>query len=211
MLSPFNEQDANRLSLETKRIIDETSRHYNARLVPDGKQFIQKDAELLFKEVLKQIDSIKDERFKVTKEYKVGLVYHIGISAVAGFYEMHEKYSRKSSPQALLEEKKKSYHDLFIIKMGKGDAAAKFCETILKDIVIKNIEKQLSCTELLHDLRVHCGEMFRDIKSIQASIMVELFKKTIFQNISGTSGITNNLSRTKWTAKVRAIFGMVIV
>ena len=173
----LDEQDAQRLKLESERIIDETSRYYNGRLAPDGKQFNPKDAELLFKEVLRQIDSIKDERFKITKEYKVDLFHHIEILAVAGFYEMHEKYCRSSSPQALLEEKKKSYHDLFIIEMGKGDAAAKFCETVLKDIVIKNIEDQLSCTELLHDLRVHCGEMFRDIKSIQAAIMVKLFKE----------------------------------
>ena len=176
----LKEKDAHRLQLESERIIDETNRYYNGRLAPDGKQFNQKDAELLFKEVLKQIDSIKDERFKITKEYKVDLIHHIEILAVAGFYEMHEKYCRNSSPEALLKEKKKSYHDRFIIEMGKGDAAAKFCETVLKYMVIKNIEEQLSCTELLHDLRVHYGEMFRDIKSIHASIMVKLFKENSF-------------------------------
>ena len=171
----LNEQDLNRLQFESDRIIAETSKYYNKS--PGGKQFIQKDAELLFKEVFKQIEAIKDDRFKTTSAFTVDLVHHIGIRAAEGFIQMHELYCSKSSPRALLEEKKKSYHDLFIIKMGQGDAAAKFCDTVLQDIILKNIEEQLSCTELLHDLRVHCGEMFRDIKSIQASIMVKLYKE----------------------------------
>ena len=64
-----------------------------------------------------------------------------------------------------------------MIKMGQGNAAAKFCENVLKDMILKNIEDQLSCTELLHDLRVHCGQVFRDIKSLQASIMVDLYRQ----------------------------------
>ena len=67
-------------------------------------------------------------------------------------------------------------------KMGHGDAAAKFCETILWDIILMNNDEQLSCTELLHDLRVHCGEMFKDIKSIHASIMVELYREDNFDS-----------------------------
>ena len=172
----LDEQDLNRLQLESDRIIAETSKYYN-KSSSDGKRFNQKDAELLFKEVLEQIEAIKDDRFKTTSAFTVDLVHHIEIRAVEGFIKRHEMYCAKSSPRALLEEKKKSYHDLFIIKMGQGDAAAKFCDTVLKDIILKNIEEQLSCTELLHDLRVHCGEMFRDIKSIQASIMVKLYKE----------------------------------
>ena len=90
---------------------------------------------------------------------------------------MHKKYYQSNNPEVLLEKKKKSFRYLLAIKMGQGNAAAKFCNTVLKDIILKNIEEQLSCTEFLHDLRVHCGEMFRDIKSIQASIMVNLLRE----------------------------------
>ena len=124
--------------------------------------------------------ALQDERTKTTSDYKVDLVHHIERLAVTGFTELHTKYRQKSSPKSLLEEKKKSYHNLFIIKMGQGDAAAKFCENVLNDIVLKNMDEKLSCTELLHDLRVHCGEMFRNIKSIQASIMLDLYQENHF-------------------------------
>ena len=64
--------------------------------------------------------------------------------------------------------------------MRHGDMAAHFCDKVLKNMILTNINDQLNCTELLHDLRVHCGEMFRDIKSMQASIMVDLFQKNNF-------------------------------
>ena len=176
------EQDVHRLQQESDRIIEDTDKHYNSRLAPpQGKQFNQRDVEILFKEVLERINSFRDERFKITNDYKVDLVLYIETLAIAGFTELHEKYCNKSSPLALLEDKKKSYHDLFIIKMGQGDAAAKFCETVLRGIILKNVEEQLSCTELLHDLRLHCGDMFRDIKGTHASIMVSLFQKNSFE------------------------------
>ena len=39
--------------------------------------FNQKEVEMLFKDVLTRIDSITDERFKVTDEYRVDLTTHI--------------------------------------------------------------------------------------------------------------------------------------
>ena len=176
-----NKEDVHRLQAASNSIIADTSQFYCSRSASsDGKQFSQSDVELLFKDVLKRIEVFRDERFKTTNLYKVHLVHYIQTQAIAGFSEMHDKYCNKGSPSALLEEKKKSYHDLFVIKLGQGNAAAKFCETVLKDMVLKNVDEYLSCTELLHDLRVHCGEMFRDIKSIQASIMVRLFKEKSF-------------------------------
>ena len=65
--------------------------------------------------------------------------------------------------------------------MGQGNAAYEFCENFLKDLILKNVDEQLTCTELLHDLRVHCGEMFRDIKSIQASVMIDLYRENQFE------------------------------
>ena len=38
---------------------------------------------------------------------------------------MHIKYCDESSPKALLTQKKKTYHDLFVAQMDQGDAAKK--------------------------------------------------------------------------------------
>ena len=184
MSAHAKEQDVHRLQRESDRIIEDTDKYYNSRSAPpQGKQFNQRDVEVLFKEVLGRINSFTDERFKITNDYKVDLVLYIETRAIDGFRELHEKYCNKSSPLALLEDKKKSYHDLFIIKMGQGDAAAKFCETVLCGIIQKNVEEQLSCTELLHDLRLHCGDMFRDIKGTHASIMVSPLSEKLFRTL----------------------------
>ena len=114
--------------------------------------------------MLDQIKRISDERFKVTPDYIADLVYHIETLAVAGFTRMHESYCSRNSPEALLTKKKKIFHDLFIAEMGQGDMATDFCDNVLLSIILKNI--QISNMELLHELRVHCGQMFRDIKSI---------------------------------------------
>ena len=181
-----NDQDIRRLQVQSNRIIEDTRKYYDRNSAsPGGKQFSQGDVELLFKDVFERIASFSDDRFKTTRHYRTHLVHHIEGLAVAGFTEMHEGYCITSSPIALLEEKKTSYHDLFLIKVEQGDAAAAFCENFLHDIVLKNVEEQLSCTELLHDLRLHCGDMFRDIKSVQASIMVDLFAENSFDLYEG--------------------------
>ena len=174
----LNEQDVYRLQTASEKIITETGRFYDA--TQTMKPFNRKEVEMLFKDVLTRIDGIRDERFKLTNEYKVDLVAYIEALAVKGFRDMHDRYCRMNSPESLLGKKRKSYRDLFLTQMSQGDTIAKFCGTVLKDMILKNIEEQLSCTELLHDLRVHCGEMFRDIKSVQASIMVDLFKENKF-------------------------------
>ena len=170
-----------RLAQESVKIINQTRKYYDPTTHHQGKVFNQSEVEELFFDVVEQIRSISDERFRVTPEFTVDLVHHIEAQAVAGFTEMHQKYCSHSSPEALLERKKKSYRDLFIVKMGQGNAAYEFCENFLKDLILKNVDEQLSCTELLHDLRVHCGEMFRDIKSIQASIMIDLMRENQFE------------------------------
>ena len=171
----LNEQDMFRLVTASEKIITETSKFYDA--AQTVQPFNRKEVEMLFKDVLARINKITDERFKVTDEYKVDLVAYIESMAVAGFREMHENYCKLNSPETLLGKKRKSYRDLFLTQMRKGDTIAMFCETVLKSMILKNIEEQLSCTELLHDLRVYCGDMFRDIKSVQASIMVDLYRE----------------------------------
>ena len=181
IMDSINEEDVYRLQVESNRIIEDTRKYYDSNLAPpEGKQFSQRDVERLFRDVFERINCFTDDRFKTTRYYRTHLVHHIEALAVAGFKETHDRYCTSSSPAALLNEKKKSYRDLFLIQMGQGDAALAFCENVLYDIILKNVEEQLSCTELLHDLRLHCGDMFRDIKSVQASIMVDLFKENSF-------------------------------
>ena len=173
------DQDVHRLQMKTNHIINEVSKHFTSN-TPEGKQFNQRDVDLLLKDVDEQINSIRDERFRVTRDYMTDLVYHIQGQAIVGFNELHKRYVTAISPETLLKGKRKGFHDMFQIQMGHGDAAAKFCETILADIILKNIDEQLSVTELLDDLRLHCGEMFRDIRSIQASIMARLYRENDF-------------------------------
>ena len=175
----ITDQDINRLQMTSEQIINHT-RHFYECASPEGKQFDQREVEELFVDVISQIDAITDERFKIHFRYKADLLIYIEKASVTGFTEMHENYCNSSSPVALLAEKKNSYHDLFILSMGHDDKALNFCENFLKDMMMKNIQEQLSCTELLHDLRVHCGNLFRDIKSIQAAIMTDLLKKNRF-------------------------------
>ena len=171
-------QDTQRLQSKSEKIINQTRKHYDITS-SEGKHFNQRDVELLFVDVLDQIKKISDERFKVTYDYTADLVYHIETLAVAGFTRMHETYCNRNSPEALLTKKEKIFHDLFIAEMGQGDMATDFCDNVLLSIIFKNIG--ISNTELLHQLRVHCGENFRDIKSIQGSIMVDLFQKNLFE------------------------------
>ena len=177
----IDDQDVRRMQSTSDIICRETSKYYRS-VSSEGKQFTQSDAEQLFSDVLERIKAIQEQKIQATEEYKIDLLYHIETLAVDGFTEMHKKYLKESSREAFLEEKKKSYHDLFIIQMGQGDAAAKFSETVLQGLILKNVDENLSCTELLHDLRVHCGELFRDIKSIQAAIMVGLYSQNSFQD-----------------------------
>ena len=178
--SHITTQDIQRLQSKSEKIINQTKKHYD--IAPsEGKHFNQRDVEVLFVNVLDQIKNISDERFKVTPDYQADLVYHIETLAVVGFTKMHETYWNRNSPEALLTKKRTIFHDLFIAEMGQGDVATDFCDNVLLSTILKNIGK-ISNTELLHELRVHCGEMFRDIKSIQASIMVDLFKQNQFEN-----------------------------
>ena len=178
LILEVSEEDANRIQRETLRIIEETRKHYDPQTTTSGKRFNQKYAELLFKDVLEHIEDLDDRRVKATNAYKADLCEYIANLAVVGFAEMHDTYSVNSSPQTVLENKRKSYYDVFMIKMGFGNTAAEFCENVLKDIIMNNVEEMLSPTELLHDLRVYRGENFRDVKSIQAAIMLDLLDHT---------------------------------
>ena len=181
----ITDDDIERLQAISENIIQETKKFYTPTAPNVEREFTATDAEELFEDVLRRIDEINDDNFDTKNEYKVELLVHIEGIAVDGFKRMHETYCKENSPKALLEKKKRSYHDFFMIQMGQGDAAVKLCETVLKDMVLENTDNRLSCTELLSDLRDHRAEMFRDIKSVQSSIMVDLFKKNKFEEYLG--------------------------
>ncbi len=179
--SLVTEKDAERLQQASDDIIKKTKSHYQCHAVfPKGKQFRRKDAELLFKDVVEEIKAIRDERFKVTDAYKVDLVRHIETQCVPGFQKLDDRYYHSSSPEALLDEKKKFYREVFVTKMQDRNEAVALCQNVLKDLILENVDEQLSCTELLHSLRAHCGNTFRDVRSIQASIMHDLLRENNF-------------------------------
>ena len=100
----LSDQDVHRLQNKTDGIIEETSKHYITRY-KKGKKFNQKDVEVLFKDILEAINEIHDEKFGVTDDYKVDLVYFIEGKAVLGFTEMHKRFFKKNSPDGLLKKK----------------------------------------------------------------------------------------------------------
>ena len=177
----ITEEDVQRLQDITDSIINDTKKHYENNS-SGWRQFHQRYVEELFVDVLDQVEKIKDERFRPAFTYKVDVLHSVETMAVEGFTEMHENYVKQNSREAILAEKKNSYRDMFILNMGFDNVAVSFCETVLKEIIFRNVEVQLSCTDLLHDLRTTSNEMFRDIKSIQAAIMVDMFREQKFIN-----------------------------
>ena len=173
--------DVNRLQVVSESILRNSEKHYECTTSSGGKQFHSQLADDLFLDVKEEMDNICDGRFRVTWNYKTDLLFHIQTLAVAGFTQMQDTYRSQSSPEALLQRKKKSYRDLYAIKMGHGNAASDFSENFLKDLVLRNTEEQLSCSELLNDLKKRCGDIFRDVKSVQGSIMVDLYLEDNFE------------------------------
>ena len=137
------------------------------------KQFNETDTETLFSEILQTINN----NFEITPRYKADMLRYAENMAVPVFMKMHRLYRENSSPEALLERKKKSYQKRFEVEMGEGDAAAEFCENVIKEMLRLNVEESLSCTDLLYELRTRMGEVFKDIRTLEASIMIDLFNQ----------------------------------
>ena len=173
--------DVNRLQVVSETILRNSEKHYECTASLEGKQFHSQLADDLFLDVKEEMDNIYDRRFKVTWNYKTDLLFHIHTLAIAGFTQMQDTYRRLSSPEALLQRKKKSYRDLYVIKMGHGNAASGFSENFLKDLILRNVEEQLSCVELLNDLKKRCGDIYTNVKSVQGSIMVDLYLEDKFE------------------------------
>ena len=105
---------------------------------------------------------------KTTEHFKIDLLLYVQDLAVETFSKMEDTYMRESSPTAVLKKKKFGYGEMFMIKAGQGDAAARFPETVLKSMILKNVEARMSPMVLFSELRSECGATFRDVKSLQA-------------------------------------------
>ena len=177
----IGERDVRRLRMTSERITDEVKEYFKMIDASEGTPFNQREAEILIKEIVEQINIISDERFNVTDDYKADLIHHIERRVSAGFSDLHQKYCIGGSVEALVAGKKQRYCDIFVGRMGHANMASKFCETVLNDMIVKNVDEQLSCIELLQNLRVHYREVFRNIKSLQTSVMIDLIREDKFE------------------------------
>ena len=188
----LKDEDFDRLQRQANNIID--SIRETLHKSPDGMKFEQKVSDELFKKLDDLIKQIRDDRFKTTDNFKVDMIVYVQDLAVKKYREMHKIYIRESSPETLLQKKKNGYREIFMIMMGQGDEAVRFCRSILEKMILKNIEIRMSPTELLNDLRSHRGEIFRDIKSVQGSKIVDLLKTDQFEEyIDYTGNYESNL------------------
>ena len=119
---------------------------------------------------MRLIREINEDRFEITSEYKGDLIYHIEILAVEGFKKMHKMYLKENSPQALLDKKRQLYHDRFMIEVDQENAAAEFCDTVLKTIILENIFEDLNASDLLDELQEKGNDVFRSLKSLQTTV-----------------------------------------
>ena len=124
--------DQSRLKEKTGVIIEQTGSH--CRIVREGKKYDQKDAETLFNELRARIKQLKEKGLDTSLDYKVDLMIHMEELAVKNFTLNHNTYEKRSSPQALLQKKKKLYYKIFETKLGEGNALVE----MMKDIVESN-------------------------------------------------------------------------
>ena len=180
----IEDTDLQCLQIISNHIIQKTKVHYDASTPVKGKEFSSKDAERLFDEVLRQVEDIEEERFEVTKKYKRDLILFIEARAVEGFKVKHDVYIRENSRQALLEKKKKLCRNIFMAKVGRGELAVDFSQSVLKDLIWENIFRKLNHTELLTDLRKHCGDIFKTAKHLQAHTLIDLLQRDNFYSFA---------------------------
>ena len=158
----------------TNKIIEREMSVLNEK---EGRPFNAASVEELFRDIL---DGIVDHKFNITEQYKTDILLYAEKMAVPVFIKMDTAYRINTSPSALLDKKKKSYQKLFKIEVTEGDAAAEFCENVIKELLMRNMEESLSNTELLYELRTRCGKVFKDIRTLEASIMIDLFEENQF-------------------------------
>ena len=159
-----------------------------------GKQFNGIDAETVFSEILQKIN----KNFEITTRFKTDMLRYAENMAVPVFMKMHRLYLENSFPEALLGKKRKSFQNLLV--------AAEFCENVIKVMLGLNVEKSMSCTDLLHDLRNSRGGLFSNIRQLEESIAIDLFEEKKHENRIYISDY-EKLMKAKITEKSRQYFG----
>ena len=173
------DKDIHRLTEITEEIIKQTRKHYE----DDPKAFTDKEAENLFKEVLRLINEIDEDRFEITDEYKGDLILHIESLAIEDFTDMHTTYMENNSPEAILAKMEQNYCTLFMMEMEQGaNAALEFCKEVLHGVTLQNVFEQMNRAALFNDLRENGNDIFKKIRSLQATVMVELIKNNNFDS-----------------------------
>ena len=138
----------------TEAIVDTTFVHYSR--VEKGREFEQKHAETLFKDIQKEIDQIKDGGIETTLDYRVDLMMYIEELAVMNFSLNQKAYEENRCLRGLLDRKKDAYHEVFLITTGLGNQAKEFAKIFLK-ITKENMEDRMTNTGLLNILRNNHG------------------------------------------------------
>ena len=171
--------DCEKLQNETQQIISAADNFHISTI--KGKEFVEKDAENLFIVINNRISAIQMDIVRITDHYRVELLIHITDREVHGFEKLHELYRKKSSPKAKLERRKESHFAKFEHEMGRGNLAVDLCNKVLVNMIAQNIEDMLSNSELLRKLQGHRGYIFTDLRTLQASIMADLYKADNFE------------------------------
>ncbi len=175
--------DTTELQKKTDAILEAARKWY--KWEENGEAFTLESAEGLFKEVIESINGMYGKKdFTVTDEYKVDLIRHIKAEAIAGFTERQNRYEICRSPEAILNEKKKHYLRRFLMELDQGNIAVSFSNTVLRDLILDNLnDVSETCRkeELLTDL-VNNRRRFRNAQTLQASVLIDLYRKKNFQD-----------------------------
>ncbi len=176
------EQDNIRLQREADIIIKNS-----VPLAKEGEaqQFEAETAEKLFKNVFQNINNIQDDRFTIKPEFAVDLAIHIQMQAILQFTKLHTVYIEKNDPFNKLNDLKKDYKKVFMTVLGQGDAATKFCEGFIHDLLYQNVEDHMDKNKLAYYVKKYVPEKLRDVREIQCQVLLDLWKRDNFDDYIG--------------------------
>ncbi len=188
--------DLHHVQQETDNIVEAARRRYAWK--EEGELFTKATAEDLFKEVIDGMKKVKDEYLTVGPDYTVDLIRFIKADAVPAFEKLHKRYEERSSSQAMLNEKRDHYERRFLMELNQGGLAVNFAHTVLKSIILENLddpESTCSKEELLDDL-VNNMRRFRNSQTLHASVLVDLYRgKNFGQFMDFVSNFSNFMRR----------------
>ena len=168
----------------------DTIQHLKAALLREIEYFLENlEAKMKVEERINQLSKEMNDTLKIKIEQLVQ--EHISRafnreSLDKAFQNMWTEATSsiiRSSPSSepLLEKKRKGYHDLFLIHVGQVDMAVNFCNHVLKEIILTNIDEEISSREVKQLLLEHPGGIFGSSKRFQGHMMLELLQQNTFQ------------------------------